>query len=146
MYQTASGTISEVPQTQFQSARIAPSISPTHGLPLKMIALAFAELHHVRRGQPTDEAISAMRWLSADSFEPASFRWACHWLNLDPEKVRRDGLPHGNVVHQYRGGMGVTQILNRWHDQARIRFLGRTSPSITQRRQGGAIPRSSVVL
>jgi hypothetical protein len=105
----------------YASAVVALNVSPAMGLPLKMIALALADAGHIKRGLPTKEAESAMQWLTNNSFELGSFRWACHWLNLDPDQVRANGLPRGsNVVHQYRGGIGLDEIRNRWQ-QARAR-------------------------
>jgi hypothetical protein len=120
----------------YASARVELNVSPTMGLPLKMISLAFQDAVHCRAGLPTPEAREAYEWLQDDSFRPASFRWACHWLGLDPEKVRTNGLPSGNIVHQYRGGLGVREIVQSW-EEARIRFSSGTSPSSAQRRPGG---------
>jgi hypothetical protein len=92
------------------------SVSPTLGFPLKLLAGAFEDATKCRAGKPTREAWAAFRWLMDDVFEPASFVWCCHWLSLQPNDVRQNGLARAKggwwrATGRARGG--VPEIFQR---------------------------------
>ena len=93
--------------------RLAPGL---RSLAAAMICLAVADLRKApnardaserRRGRNT--AAAAVRWMRSRSEGALTFCWCCHLLDLDTDRVRRDGIPWKGSRHQnefVRGGLG----------------------------------------
>jgi hypothetical protein len=58
-------------------------LCPTLGFALRQIDSAFFDALRIKNGRPRPEAVVAAEWIADDTFQPGSFRWACHWLSLD---------------------------------------------------------------
>jgi hypothetical protein len=100
---------------------------------VRMISHSFhdAKLCDTTTGNPTEDALSAFRWIMREPFsryrlEPGSFAMACSTLGWERTQIRRIGLPQG--CYGWKDTLGGTnEIKNTW-DRARVEFLRTGGP------------------
>jgi hypothetical protein len=63
-------------------------LSPPSGLCYALIHRAFRD---IAKGKD-EEATDAHAWLNDSRFQPLSFTYCCHVMNLDPSTVRERGI------------------------------------------------------
>jgi hypothetical protein len=115
-----------------------PTVNPLLLLARRAIEEAFEAARKFQDGEPTEDAVDALRWIEdrldwtrlrrSDGTVPIpprhlhvdfvlSFDWCCRLLELDPAKIRENGLPRSPRYIEHSTQGGLPRIYRMWAEE-----------------------------